>query len=348
MDDCFWYSVHSSSQCNVVVCLCSDSHTLLNFTSAFRTELSPSEHSLRTSNTLHCQIIRTNPPPPTMALPVRTRTLCLRAPSIPSLPPTRGAKKLARPSGLTTAKLLKDLPTFGRAGSIVPIPTGQMRNRFFPLRIADYVTQAERKAIKANNIPVERDYSFGKEEEGVVAAPEAFEAFDLAREKEEAENRRKRSVANAAMEVEKLSPERSLELLEIFVNSRLDFYRQPLPPVVEEAEAPPQKERMRTASSAAADLLEARTSVPKPVKSDGPQGIYGSVSAQDILVAVRAATASNDEAARIQLREEDIVFLDEKVGRAVKFVGDFTVEIGVKGAENGIKRTIRVVPQDVI
>lgn len=223
-----------------------------------------------------------------------------------------------------------------------------MRNRFFPLRIADYVTQAERKAIKANNIPVERDYSFGKEEEGVVAAPEAFEAFDLAREKEEAENRRKRSVANAAMEVEKLSPERSLELLEIFVNSRLDFYRQPLPPVVEEAEAPPQKERMRTASSAAADLLEARTSVPKPVKSDGPQGIYGSVSAQDILVAVRAATASNDEAARIQLREEDIVFLDEKVGRAVKFVGDFTVEIGVKGAENGIKRTIRVVPQDVI
>ncbi|CZT15945.1 uncharacterized protein RCC_01784 [Ramularia collo-cygni] len=285
-----------------------------------------------------------------MALPLRTRSICLRTSSLPAIPSqSRGAKKMARPSGMTTAKLLKDLPTFGRAGSLVPIPTGQMRNRFFPLRIADYVTQSERRSIKLNNIPVERDYNFGKEEEGAVFDDSTAPFGGMNAYAEEQERVERMSRRNKGVEVEKLTVERSLELLEIFVHPRLDFYRQPLPPVIEDEpvkEAP--KERMRTASSAAADLLEARTAVPKAKPNAGPQGIYGSVSAQDVLVAIRAAIHSNDEAAKIQLREEDIVFLDDKVGRAVKSVGDFTVEIGVKGAEKGIKRTVRVIPQEVV
>lgn len=286
-----------------------------------------------------------------MALPLRTRTLCLRscaADALPSQrPQSRGAKKMARPSGMTTAKLLKDLPTFGRAGSLVPIPTGQMRNRFFPLRIADYVTQSERRMIKANNIPVERDYTFGKQEEAAIieGSTAPFGGINTYAEEQAAPIPRRKT-----LELEKLTPERSLELLDIFVHPRLDFYRQPLPPVVDEdvREEAPRKERLRTASSAAADLLEARTAVPKPKADAGPQGIYGSVSAQDILVAIRAATATNDEAAKIPLREEDIVFMDEKVGRAVKSVGDFTIEIAVKGSERGLKRTVRVIPQEAV
>lgn len=251
---------------------------------------------------------------------------------------------------MTTAKLLKDLPTYGRAGSLVPIPTGQMRNRFFPLRIADYVTQAERRTIKVNNIPIERDYNFGKEEEASIieGSTAPFGGINTYAEEQAAPTPKRK-----ALDVEKLTPERSYDLLDIFVHPRLDFYRQPLPPVVDESaakeEAPQQRrERARTASSAAADLLEARTSVPKPKAETGPQGIYGSVSTQDILVAIRAAIATNDEAARIQLREEDIVFLDENVERAVKFVGDFTIEIGVKGMEKGLRRTVRVIPQEAV
>lgn len=232
-----------------------------------------------------------------------------------------------------------------------------MRNRFFPLRIADYVTQTERRSIRINNVPVERDYNFGKEEEGAIVegSTAPFGGMNAFMEEHAGAERLQQQRSRArGVEVEKLSVERSLELLDIFVHPRLDFYRQPLPPVVEEKEeapaAPAVKERMRTASSAAADLLEARTAVPKvkPAADAGPQGIYGSVSANDVLVAIRAATATNDEAARIVVREEDVVFLDEKVGRAVKFVGDFTVEIGVKGAEKGIKRTVRVIPQEAV
>lgn len=253
---------------------------------------------------------------------------------------------------MTTAKLLKDLPTFGRAGSLVPIPTGQMRNRFFPQRIADYVTQSERRSIKANNIPIERDYNFGKEEESAIleGSTAPFGGINTYAEEQAGAERMKQQRIARGMEVEKLTPERSLELLDIFVHPRLYFYRQPLPPVVEEAETVKEavKEKMRTASSAAADLLEARTAIPKVKANAGPQGIYGSVSAHDVLVAVRAATATNEEAARIVLREEDVVFLDEKVGRAVKTVGDFTVEIGVKGAEKGVRRTVRVIPQEAV
>jgi hypothetical protein len=74
---------------------------------------------------------------------------------------------------------------------------------------------------------------------------------------------------------------------------------------------------------------------------------------QDVLVAIRAAIATNDEAARIVLTESDIEFLElkeEDEGRGVKHTGDYTVAIRVKGPEGGesIKRTVRVIPQEVV
>lgn len=47
------------------------------------------------------------------------------------------------------------------AGSLVPMPIGVMRNVHFPSRTADYVTLAEKKDLKRNNIVPQRDFSFG-------------------------------------------------------------------------------------------------------------------------------------------------------------------------------------------
>ncbi|EME41888.1 hypothetical protein DOTSEDRAFT_177289 [Dothistroma septosporum NZE10] len=299
-----------------------------------------------------------------MASPLRTRAIpqcsaCIRgytwtpfvdsktAPATALGQQIRGKKKLANLSGTRPARLLKDVPGYGRRGAIIPVATGEMRNKFFPRRIAEYVTLPELRTIKANNIPIARDYAFGKEELLQEASSNDAGAAGISITPSEPTRAPKKH------EVEKLSPDRSLELLEIFVNPRLDFYRQPIieeKESEEEAHATPKvKERQRTASSAAADLLAARMQAPKePPKPFGPQAIYGSVSTHDILVAARAAIAENDEAARVILAESDIRFMDEEARTEgkVKHVGDFTIEIKVKGAERGVKRTVRVVPQE--
>lgn len=46
--------------------------------------------------------------------------------------------------------------------SIVPVPIGQMRNYYYPRRIAEYVTMTEARDIKRNNVTVERDVLFGR------------------------------------------------------------------------------------------------------------------------------------------------------------------------------------------
>ena len=76
--------------------------------------------------------------------------------------------------------------------------------------------------------------------------------------------------------------------------------------------------------------------------------IYGSVSPHDILVAVRAAIATNDEAARVLIAEQDIQFLEPQAQseNKIKSIGDFTIELKIKGAEQGIRRTVRVIPQE--
>lgn len=64
--------------------------------------------------------------------------------------------------------------------------------------------------------------------------------------------------------------------------------------------------------------------------------------------------AENDEAARVIFGEEDIRFLNVKdtngvVGETdrVKNVGEYQVEVRIKGAEDSVIRTVRVLPQDV-
>ena len=160
-----------------------------------------------------------------------------------------------------------------------------------------------------------------------------------------------------------------MQLLSILVPPRLDFYRQPIEvaPVAAPAPAPvpasgaeahtSRKARQPSASSAAADLLAARSMPSKPVavaaSASSIVAIYGSVSAADVAIAVKAVLAANDEAARIVFADEDVKFVNVTVdGQAlaetdkIKHIGEFEAEIRIKGAEAAVKKIVRVLPQE--
>lgn len=259
----------------------------------------------------------------------------------------RGKKKMAKINTTTVyVRLLKHVDTFGRKGAIVPISPGQMRNKWFPLRTAEYIPMQELKQLRANDTPMERDFNFG-----VVLTPSAeTTATDTSTpELQDASMFQKRRTDTAA-----LTPERSSQLLEIFVPAHIDFYRQPI--IEEKPTTPPPQQpkspQHPTLAGAAADLMAARSAVPLPSKPTGPQSIYGSVSTHDVLVAIRDAVARNDEAARIALTEADITFVElvegseETDATRVKHVGEYQVDITVKGTMVPVRRTVKVIAQE--
>ncbi|KAF8473877.1 hypothetical protein BDZ91DRAFT_845343 [Kalaharituber pfeilii] len=71
----------------------------------------------------------------------------------------RGAKKLARDPTITV-QLLKDIPKFGRKGTIMPVARGRMRNLWFPQGLAKYLSYHDLKNINRGDIVTERDLSF--------------------------------------------------------------------------------------------------------------------------------------------------------------------------------------------
>jgi len=76
--------------------------------------------------------------------------------------------------------------------------------------------------------------------------------------------------------------------------------------------------------------------------------IYGSVTTADIATSIRALLAHNDEAARITLSADNIKFVDlanSDDHTRVKHLGDFTIEISVKGTESPVRRKVHVVAE---
>ena len=104
-----------------------------------------------------------------------------------SLPPSpfrtqvRGKKKIRLPTTINV-KLLRDIRGYGRRGqlhssskspidkltplslkgSIVPVAPGRMRNIWYPSKRAQYMTDAQLKAIP--DVVIERDFTFGMEQ----------------------------------------------------------------------------------------------------------------------------------------------------------------------------------------
>ncbi|KAK4570382.1 hypothetical protein LTR86_002462 [Recurvomyces mirabilis] len=269
----------------------------------------------------------------------------------------RGKKKLANTSSTVPVRLLKDMRTFGRRGSIVPISPGQMRNEWLPRRVAEYVTVTEQKSLRLRNVAFERDFDFGLAANIPPPAATSSSVGGMTRSEQQEASMFQR----APVETARLSAERCRELIELFVPSRLDFFRQP---ILEEKEAEPEpalapelkKSSRSVGLGAGAELMAARAQsqaeakLPKPKIASGPQAIYGSVSTHDILVAVREQMARNDEAKMVAFREEDIRFVElpaESEADRVKFVGDYAVEVRCKGVEEAKRVVVRVIGQEV-
>lgn len=243
------------------------------------------------------------------------------------------------------------------SGSIVPLSRGAMRNEWFPAGTADYVTMPELKKLRLAGAPMERDFTYGLNE-GRTAL-DAISSEDSTGNLKSMSNEEvvDASAFQKRTPVDRLSPERSTELLEMFVRPRLEFYRQPImeEKVVEpEPPVPEPRKKASYGSGAGAELLAARMGgfVQPKVAKDGPQGIYGSVSPLDVLQAVRAAMAEDDDAKRVVLSEQDVHFVDlpdieGETAKVVKHVGDFAVEIKVKGAERIVRRVVAVIPQEL-
>ncbi|KAF2396147.1 hypothetical protein EJ06DRAFT_551860 [Trichodelitschia bisporula] len=222
-------------------------------------------------------------------------------------------------------RLLKHLDTYGKQGSIVPIPAGQMRNKFFPARLATYLSPTERKSVLSAPHPPERDTLFSRY------------AFHM-RERAAAKQARKALVEEAQDKlVEKLiiaevAPDRAIGLLQALLPAHLDFPRAPVDAV---PDAPASANVPATAAAS----------------SSGPIPIYGSVSAGDVVAVVKAAVVHNEEAARIPLTSRDVRFLGVAGGddlKHLKHLGEYDVEISVRGAGEVVRRVVRVVPRAVV
>ncbi|KAG9563406.1 hypothetical protein KCU77_g17924, partial [Aureobasidium melanogenum] len=245
----------------------------------------------------------------------------------------RGKKKMAHAPTTVTVRLTKDVPTFGRKGTYVPISIGRMRNEFFPTRTAEYVTPAQLKEMKAKNITAERDFQFG------VPDPAAVKAI---------EQQSQRS-ATRTVEVEKLAPKRSIELLSMLLPPVMDFRRRPqesAAPVPETPAAPVKKER--GFSSAAADLLAAQAA-PATTSSSSATPIFGTVSNADVVSRIIHLLSENQEASRIVLSAEDVKFVNLSSQTAaeadkIRHLGEYKLEVRVKGGETPVERLVRVLP----
>ncbi|KAF2997574.1 hypothetical protein E8E13_002000 [Curvularia kusanoi] len=241
---------------------------------------------------------------------------------------TRSISKAAKEAERNiVVKLLKDVPRYGRAGSYIPLNPATMRNRWFPARVADYVPFKQLKLLKSQEVDMQRDVTFGVRV-NLEEVEEDSEDFLAARKP-----------YVRPIEIETLSPERSMELLDTFVSPTIDFSRQR----IEQEESKP-----RYGVSGAADILTAAAMGSKPKLS--ANAIYGSVSTADVAATLKAALAHNDEAARVILNESDIRFVTDTEGgdaQRVKELGVFKIEIQVPGAAQPLVRTVRVKAKDM-
>lgn len=130
-------------------------------------------------------------------------------------------------------------------------------------------------------------------------------------------------------------------MLDRFIPPTVDFYRTPIvnpePAKPADASEVAPGESQREAQSDPHNATQAGTN------------IYGSVAISDVATAIKAALSIHDPNGRILLADEDIKFIRAETGEdatdRVKQLGEYDVEIKLKGLNNTIRRKVRVLPE---
>ena len=225
------------------------------------------------------------------------------------------------------------------AGAIVPVPRGLMRNEWFPRRVADYVTVPELRALRIEEAAILRDFEFDSLDEATKPPADVSEDLKDASEQDTAAN--------------EMRVARDMELVASSVPERIEMFREP---ILEEKgkESARQKEDAFRGTGAASDLLALRRRQVQELRDDKANqkkttAIYGSVTIQDVLTVIRGAMGEDEDAKSVALHEGDLKFVDlpqseDSDTDRLKHLGDFTVEIKVKGAEDGVRKIVGVLP----
>jgi len=130
-------------------------------------------------------------------------------------------------------------------------------------------------------------------------------------------------------------PQRATTLLKSFLPAKFEFYRAPIA-------APPPQVKKSPSLPASARISEAARAATK-VETSSKTAIHGSVTTADIAENLKELLTASAEASRIVLWAEEIAFVDQGEEKdRVKHLGEFNVEIKLKGADEGLRRTVTV------
>lgn len=226
-----------------------------------------------------------------------------------------------------------------------------MRNIYYPQRKAEYVTASQMRTLNQKDLVIERDFNFGVEQH-VASPPSTIDP-----EVKPVDVRMKLLTVGVTPLLDRLfsliygQPKRTRELIEDLVPQKMVFYKTPIL-AAPEPEAPPATEPLGNSINA----IGGQAPMPQPQRAPEPKNlitkIFGSVSTADMVDAIKAVLAEDEEAARVVLSPGDIV-VDEEVDEErgveadrLKALGEWKVEIRLKGVEP-IRRTVSVRAQEM-
>lgn len=234
-------------------------------------------------------------------------------------------------------RLLQDIQGFGRKHAIIRVKPGRMRNYWFPKAQAEYMTRQRFRELGLSEAAIGvRDRTFGVrlllEDDADADADNADDVLV-----EDGPRKSKKDTLT-------LPPEETLALLQALLPPRLTFWRRPI------VNQPPAARSPSLAINAVASEPEP---MPEPLPDLGPGGqggaIFGSVSASDILAAVKERLLEADPAqgGRVALEPEGVTILGlEKEGDdRIKRLGTYKVLVSASKDLEPVVREVWVTTQ---
>ncbi|KAI4125471.1 MAG: hypothetical protein LQ338_004229 [Usnochroma carphineum] len=194
-----------------------------------------------------------------------------------------------------------------------------MRNIYYPQRKAEYVTASQLRTLNQKDLVIERDFAFG-----------------MVNSKEEAPPAESSTVVEVKTKL--LTPKRMREIIEDLVPQEMVIYRVPIP--APEPEPEPSRPLGNSINAIGGEGPVQRTPESKHLVTK----IFGSVTTADMVDAIKAVLAGDEEGAKVVPGPEHITVdeeMDEEAGveaDRVKALGNYKIEIKLKGVDP-IRRT---------